>query len=318
MNLYKFLPWIDTNKLNMSIISSNEKSIHFLQENPDKIDWESISSNKNAVHLILQNIDKICWKTLCYNASDKVLPILHANIDKVYWHAICMNQITWINQLLENNLDRLSKDDLYHLCRNPAAIPTIEYLIKTDFCSIDWSGLSMNENALHLFDEYNKNLAYIGLHSNLNPNAIYFLQKYRKNSYTHDVAAYPTMIPFLKTHPEYIDHHICINEHPDALELIEIYIDKNLHQIEYVPWDSLSYNPVAIPIMKRYVEHINWYYFCRLEVKESIEIIEENLDKVDWDELSTNALAIHILEQNREKINWNNISMNDSIFTEIS
>jgi len=33
-------------------------------------------------------------------------------------------------------------------------------------------------------------------------------------------------------------------------------------------------------------------------------LIEENLDKVDWNELCTNPNAVYLLEKNFDKINW--------------
>ena len=46
----------------------------------------------------------------------------------------------------------------------------------------------------------------------------------------------------------------------------------------------------------------------------AIELLEQNLDKVDWDYLSSNPNAIDILKQNKDKINWYYLSLNPSIF----
>jgi hypothetical protein len=45
--------------------------------------------------------------------------------------------------------------------------------------------------------------------------------------------------------------------------------------------------------------------------------IEENYDKIDWDNLSSNPNAIHLLEENPHKIDWFKVSSNPSIFEEI-
>ena len=47
-----------------------------------------------------------------------------------------------------------------------------------------------------------------------------------------------------------------------------------------------------------------------LELKILIHILEKNLDKVNWDFLSSNENAISILEKNLDKINWSYISGN--------
>jgi hypothetical protein len=49
----------------------------------------------------------------------------------------------------------------------------------------------------------------------------------------------------------------------------------------------------------------------------AIHLLEENPDKINWDELSRNPNAIHLLEQNPNKINWYVVSNNPSIFEEI-
>ena len=39
-------------------------------------------------------------------------------------------------------------------------------------------------------------------------------------------------------------------------------------------------------------------------------VIQENIDKLDWFSLSFNNNAIHLLEQNPDKINWKELSIN--------
>ena len=42
----------------------------------------------------------------------------------------------------------------------------------------------------------------------------------------------------------------------------------------------------------------------------AIEMLENRLQFVNWDNLSLNPAAVHLLEQNPEKINWANLSFN--------
>ena len=42
----------------------------------------------------------------------------------------------------------------------------------------------------------------------------------------------------------------------------------------------------------------------------AISILEKNLDKIDWPNLSSNMNAISILEKNLDKIDWSNLSSN--------
>ena len=46
----------------------------------------------------------------------------------------------------------------------------------------------------------------------------------------------------------------------------------------------------------------------------AIHILEKNLDKIDWSELSVNPNAIHLLENNLNKVNWHTVWVNPNIF----
>jgi hypothetical protein len=46
----------------------------------------------------------------------------------------------------------------------------------------------------------------------------------------------------------------------------------------------------------------------------AISLLEQNLDKVDWCELSGNPNAISLLQNNRKKIDWQSLSYNPNIF----
>ena len=45
-----------------------------------------------------------------------------------------------------------------------------------------------------------------------------------------------------------------------------------------------------------------------------IELLEENIDKLNWSLLSQNPNAIQILKNNQDKINWYKLSSNPAIF----
>jgi hypothetical protein len=62
------------------------------------------------------------------------------------------------------------------------------------------------------------------------------------------------------------------------------------------------------------MEKINWDQFCNNPHPRAIEIIEENVDKANWQYLSSNPAAIYFLEQNKDKIVWPWFSKNPAIF----
>jgi hypothetical protein len=57
--------------------------------------------------------------------------------------------------------------------------------------------------------------------------------------------------------------------------------------------------------------NINWDFLCNHSDIYTMNILENNLDKIDWCYLSENPNAIHILEKNIDKINWNFLCSNN-------
>lgn len=59
---------------------------------------------------------------------------------------------------------------------------------------------------------------------------------------------------------------------------------------------------------------INWEQISSQTCDAAIQILEKNLDKVDWNKLSSNPAALHILENNPDKISWYHLSHNFGAF----
>ena len=58
-----------------------------------------------------------------------------------------------------------------------------------------------------------------------------------------------------------------------------------------------------------------WVKHRRIKISANMDyILEKNLTKVDWWNLSSNPNAIHILEKNLDKVDWKELSANPSIF----
>ena len=53
-----------------------------------------------------------------------------------------------------------------------------------------------------------------------------------------------------------------------------------------------------------------WVYLCRNP--HAGQLLEKNLDKINWENLSSNSspIAIRILEQNLDKVDWSYLSSN--------
>ena len=58
------------------------------------------------------------------------------------------------------------------------------------------------------------------------------------------------------------------------------------------------------------IKLLDWTELSRNDNPRAIELLESNLNKVDWDTLSANTAAIHLLEANLDKVNWAMLSAN--------
>jgi len=142
-------------------------------------------------------------------------------------------------------------------------------------------------------------------------------------------------VNFLRNNPEYIEYYrLCGKEH--GIEFVDELIKKN--ELNKIDWHELSKNPAVMHILNdpMYYEYINWkniinnmnavelvknnlhmvkkYWNCICSKYYFIDIIEQNMNKIDWDSLSANYNAIHILEKNMEKIDIENLCYNKNGF----
>ena len=70
-NHYKFLDWIDKDKINWNILGGQPKARNILEQNLHKVfNWNILSENPNIIdNILIHNIDTICWKTLSANSG---------------------------------------------------------------------------------------------------------------------------------------------------------------------------------------------------------------------------------------------------------
>jgi len=168
-----------------------------------------------------------------------------------------------------------------------------------------------------------------------NENAIYIIEKKIQNEMDWILNCNKNAVNFLRNNREYVDYEIlCGEEH--GIEFVdELIKNDELHKID---WERLSSNPAAMYILNdpKYYQSIdwvgilhnknavdlvknnfhmvekNWCYACCYP--HLIDIIEQHMDKIDWNELSENYNAIHILEKNLDKINMYNLRRNKNGF----
>jgi len=97
------LDWIDKDKLNWSILSSNPNAVALLRENPLQIDWTRLSRNPNAIALLKENPDKIDWSMLSKNPS-----IFTYDYDKMYTNMLLFKEDLMKERFHPRNLRKFS------------------------------------------------------------------------------------------------------------------------------------------------------------------------------------------------------------------
>lgn len=91
-------------------------------------------------------------------------------------------------------------------------------------------------------------------------------------------------------------------------------IKYNVLKIDWTEENILYYlNKIDWEELFKYPEIIRFYYNLMKKYKNSnniLKLLEKNLVKINWDELSCNIDAIDILEKNINNINWDKLSSN--------
>jgi ribosomal protein L24E len=95
-----------------------------------------------------------------------------------------------------------------------------------------------------------------------------------------------------------------------GLNINAIYLIENIIKITPNIYSYLSTNSSAIHILEKNIDKINWINLS--EKSTAIDLLEKNPDKINWDMLSSNPTAIKLLEKNPNKINWTILSSNPS------
>lgn len=102
-------------------------------------------------------------------------------------------------------------------------------------------------------------------------------------------------------------YYIYKNPHPKVIDLIE---PLDIHKLNNTDKYNISANPVLIDLIKKYPEILNWSGLSLNPHPYAIKLLETNIDKICWYDLSKNPGAIHILKANPDKIEWDSLSCN--------
>jgi hypothetical protein len=219
---------------------------------------------------------------------------------------------------------------------------------------LEYDQLSSNPNAIELLSkpENIKYINYKNLSKNINPGAFLLIKnkiiqekKLSKTQYEklddkiswHDLSENPIAVEILELDIYKNDiswEAICNNTNPEVLKLIEKKIKEDRDELD---WEELSSNPIAINLLKKYSNDIDYSGLSANSSDEAIQLLQKKPKKIDmamlsantnpkalkllkpekltdWTNLSKNPLpeAIRILKDNFTKIEWKWLSYNSS------
>jgi hypothetical protein len=194
--------------------------------------------------------------------------------------------------------------------------------------------LSSNKNAIELLSkpENIKYINYKNLSKNINPEAFLLIKnkiiqekKLSKTQYEklddkiswYDLSENPIAVEILELDIYKNDiswEAICNNTNPKVLKLIEKKIKEDPDELD---WEELSSNPIAIKLLKKYSNDIDYSGLSANSSDEAIQLLQKKPKEIDLAMLSANTnpkalkLLKKLLEKNPEKLkDWTNLSKN--------
>ena len=277
----------------------------------DNLSWEKLSLNINAVKLLDENPNNIDWLNLSGNRNPYA-------VDLIKKYAI-------------DNKELEDKIDWNILSSNPNAIDLLETQIKKDIDSISWYLLAENPEAIGILKNYREKIIWNALSSN--PNAIDLLrEKWEEEKYL--MKTNRTQYNQLKDFENIVAWNV-LSGNKGAIDLLreKIKMEKDMPSSEYelledtekINWGSLSENPEAIKLLEENIDKIVWLNLSSNHSPKAIKLLKDQVEyenglskaqyaklsnKISWLFLSSNPIAIEILAANKGKIKWTALSNN--------
>jgi hypothetical protein len=255
---WKLLEWIPLEKLSWQCVSANPRAISLLEQYPESIHWNMLSINPEGIPMLREHRDKIVWRQFAANPSPDAIPLLEEYLE-------------------QGGGEEGSFND-----------STEHYLF--------WTRLSANPHAIPLLEQYIQHVKwYEAIRCNTSPDLIPFLQKHMNE---YDIVPYlshnPHAVELIEKNIEHINWSR-LSQNTGAIHLLE-------HNINHIDWLFLSKNPNAIPILEKHQDKIVWYYLC--ENENAMPLLIQRMDKVRWSFLcnNRNPAAMELIEQNLHKL----------------
>ncbi len=328
-------------KINWNILSANKGAIYFIERNQEKIYWKNLCMNENCYNIIEKNQEKIRWSIL-QNKNSKVYPFIIKKLEKTKRLSDMNMEYLCKHPYISNYCEILFSKfyeyiNWYFLCRNP----NINFdLLMTHKEKINWRGLSININSIHILEKNTEKINWDIL--NVNINAIDLLKKNMDKIDWKLLCKNINAIEIIKQKLLKDDIGIdwdlfCGNINSvDYLEEIIEY-GETYSYYKKINWKILCENPSAISIIKKNLKvgekyptqiKVNLYNMCKNinsnEILNNIfeqkniyykQIMEE---KYIWCVLSQNIDNIDIIMDNLDKIDWYYLGLNENFWDKYS
>ncbi len=260
-------------------------------------------------------------KPILEEHGEKCLPYLSLNPNGVCEMEILLKGFEKIGIKEYRHFKYYDKQHIFsNLSMNPSAI----YLLEKNMEWISWSSLNLNESswAIDMLKQNRDKIEWYELSKN--SHAIDMIYEYFddfKSKYHHlkyylgfKCEIKPESIVSNTKGMDIVEHYIqlYLKDVQDAIEDEPFFFNGD----EDEPENHLWTNPSAIPLIEKYYVRNDWFInWEKLSSNPNAkEILERNMDQIDWDELSLNTglWAIELLEQNQDKINWSHLCENPS------
>ena len=214
---------------------------------------------------ILENANKLNWGII-FVKCDKY------DLIEQYWHHF-IEYSQNVDIMFNPDLDIFPFDmAVEYMSENPAAFQHISSLP-----NLFWSRLSVNPAAIRLIEQNIAKADFFMLSKN--PAAIHLLEKNFDKIDWIMLSQNPNAEKLLSNNIDLVSMYDLCSFNPNAVNIINIMLEKNPKVIDFLYWNGLSRNPDAISLLERFPE------------------------KICWDTIVCNPNAIHLIRNNASKIN---------------
>ncbi len=308
---------IALSKINWKELSRNPIAIDLLQQNLDKVDYEEFSKNSSASHIL--TLDKKYNNEISINLDDSH-ELLLEKLD-----CVDIKSIKPFNRFFKSDYDikNLKKDLKYILDDfNLTSIDPFNKISKNiinkyvecenmlnlliiALSKINWKELSRNPIAIDLLQQ---NLDKVDLEEFSKNSAASHILILDKN-YDNEIS-----INLDDSNKLFLEKIDCIdlyqnksNSHILKLKNIKV-IDKIIENLSKDDWKKLSSNFNAFYILQNNLDKVDWEEITKNQ--ELSDKLLKSLNEEDWKKLSSNPKAVYILKQNLDKIDWDELYKN--------